>query len=173
MRFRPILMTALAMIIGLVTVLSSCSDDNNSTSTGSIDKNSISGTITFTDSVFLTDTVSGYYSVDAFATWPPTGNATASLKVKPTKQSDNSYKASYKFTNMSSGNYVITTSYIKLPYVVGSSVYGLGIYGCDTAHNSSCIYNSAIQKATITNDVGVANINFLSWADTSKHIYRF
>ncbi|HPS64449.1 MAG TPA: hypothetical protein PK447_02615 [Ignavibacteria bacterium] len=173
MKIKNLLVVVYALVLALVTVLYSCSSNDNSTSGGGIDKNTISGTITFTDSVFLTDTAHGYYSVDAFATWPPTGNATASLKIKPTKQSDNTYKASYQFTGMASGSYVITSSYIKLPYVVGTSVYGLGIYGCDTAHNSACIYNSAIQKATITNDAGVANINFLSWGDTTRHIYRF
>ena len=172
MKTKNLLVSMYVIALVVITSIYSCNNDN-STSIEDIDKNTISGTITFVDTNFLTDTTQGYYSVGAFATWPPTGNASSSLKLKPAKQSDNTYKAEYKFTSMPSGSYVITSAYIKLPYIVGSSVLGLGTYGCDTSHYTGCIYNPTIKKAIIKNDFGVENINFKSWADTSKHIYRF
>ena len=51
-----------------------------------------------------------------------------------------------------------------------SEKLGNRIYGCDTSHSTSCIFGSP-GTVTISNSAGVDNINFKSWADTSKHIY--
>jgi len=158
-------------------VFNSCSSDSNPSGgqTG-LENNTISGTITFVQSdsnLIITDTTGGYYSINIFATWPPVGNATSTVKIIPVKQSDNTYKATYKFTGVNNGSYAVTTAFIKVPYIPGSSVLGLGILGCDTSHNAACVFSNSIQKATVTDNKGVENVNFLSWADTTKKIYKF
>jgi len=141
------------------------------------DNNSINGTISFVDTNVIVDTTGGYYSVDAFAVWPPTGNPSASVKIIPQKQSNNTYKASYKIPGLSNGSYVVTTAFIKTPYIQGSSVLGLGIYntsnGCDTSHDNSCIFGSSVLRVTISYDQGVGGIDYRSWADTLKQTYKF
>ncbi len=168
-------MAGIVLTTGIV--INGCSDSENPAGglTGP-ENNTVSGTVSFVQSdsnLIITDTTSGYYSINLFATWPPVGNATSTLKIKPVKQPDNTIKASYKFTGINNGSYAVTTAYVRLPYVPGNSVLGLGILGCDTSHNPVCIFSTGIQKATITDNKGIENINFLSWADTTKRIYKF
>jgi hypothetical protein len=156
------------------TIFSCKSDTTNPvyTSGTTYDAYSINGTITFVDNNFIPDTVNGYYDISAFSSWPPTGNATASAKLKPVL-SGGKYTASYKII-VPNGSFTLTSAYIKLPYGAGS-VLGLGMYdvaGNDTTHNLGIIYGSH-PKATITNGAGIGNINFNSWIDTTKKIYNF
>jgi len=162
-----------SVIILIAALLNSCSTDSTTNSNETFDANSINGTITFVDNAYLSDTSSGYYSVSAFATWPPTGNATATAKIVPVL-ANGKYTASFKIIVASDGSYTITSSYIKLPYTPGS-VYGLGMYdvpGNDTTHNVGIIMGSH-PKAVITSGAGIGNINFNSWIDTAKKIYKF
>jgi hypothetical protein len=163
--------------IGMLLMIAfSCSDKNNNIVTGGItyDANSINGTVTFVDSVFISDTTHGYYSVDAYSVWPPTAGPTAFSKIHPTK-SGGKYSANFKIIVPSDGSYILTTSFIKTPYVPGSSVLGLGMYDVspnDTTHSASVIYGNH-PKATISGGTGIGNINYNSWIDTTKYIYKF
>jgi len=168
----------LSTIAILIFIALDCNNSsNNSVTTPTFDNNSINGTITFVDTNVIKDTTGGYYSVNAFATWPPTGNPSGSVKIIPQKQSNNTYKASYEIPGLSNGSYVVTTAFIKIPYVQGSSVIGLGIYnttnGCDTSHTTSCIFGSSVPTVTISSNYGVGGIDYRSWADTSKQTYKF
>lgn len=170
-----ILLVSIVLTTGIA--IFGCSDSENPTGglTGP-ENNTVSGTVTFVQSdsnLIITDTTAGYYSINLFASWPPVGNATSTLKIKPAKQPDNTYKASYKFSGVNNGSYAVTTAFVRFPYVPGNSVLGLGILGCDTSHNPVCIFSTSIQKATVADNKGVENINFLSWADTTKRIYKF
>lgn len=157
--------------------LYSCSSDSSSPVSSGVtyEQNSINGTISFVDMGFISDTVNGYYTVSAFSSWPPTSNATASAKIKPVL-SGGKYSATYKLVVPSDGSFTITTAFVRIPYVPGMSVLGLGMYdtipGNDTTHNTGIIYGSH-PKAIITSGAGIGNVNFNSWIDTSKKIYKF
>jgi hypothetical protein len=165
-----------SVIIIAIALLSGCSkDDTNPISSQSYDAYSINGTVSFVDTLFISDTAHGYYDISAFANWPPTSNASASAKIFPVK-SNGKYTATYKIIVPSNGSYTITTSFIRIPYVPNSSVLGLGIYdvaGRDTLHNDSILFQVPHPKATISEGTGIGNINFNSWIDTTKKIYKF
>lgn len=161
------------IIVMLFMAAYSCSDsdsgsNNPNTPTGP-EANSISGTITFADTNFATS--GGYYDISAFPStgWPPMAGPTQNDSLVITKVG-NTYQANYKLSNLPDGNYVLTTAWIRLPYNPANSTIGLGTYGCDTSRSFSCIFG-APGTVAITNNRGVENINFLSWADTLKRIY--
>jgi hypothetical protein len=154
----------------------SCKSDtaNPVNNNPTFDANTINGTITFVDTLFISDTNHGYYDISAFSTWPPQGNASASSKIIPVK-SNGKYSATFKLLMPGDGSFTLTTAFIKTPYVQGSSVLGLGMYdaaGNDTTHSQSIIYGSH-PKAVITGGAGIGNINFNSWIDTAMKIYNF
>ncbi|MGH2574999.1 MAG: hypothetical protein ACRDFC_04785, partial [Ignavibacteria bacterium] len=127
--------------------------------------NSIGGTITFADTNFLLK--SGEYEAGAYLSWPPnappSGKDTLSIKLI-----GNLYQSIYKIKRLFNGNY-----YVAVKYRLNSKPreFIMGIYGCDTAHVkfSQCPLNPP--AVSISNNFGVANINFLSWADTTKKIF--
>jgi hypothetical protein len=168
-----------SVIVMIAALLNGCSNDTTTNPTVTYDAYSINGTISFVDTLIntaiLTDTAHGYFDISAFANWPPTSNASASAKIFPVK-SNGKYTAGYKLIVPSNGSYTITASYIRVPYVPGSSVLGLGIYdtapGSDTSHSASIIYGPHTQ-AVISGGTGIANIDFKSWIDTTKKIYKF
>jgi hypothetical protein len=153
----------------------SCKSDSSNPVNNSYDANTINGTITFVDTLFISDTTNGYYSVDAYTVWPPTNTGpTAYTKIIPQK-AGGKYTANYKIIVPTNAPYTITAAYIRLPYIQGS-VYGLGMYdvaGKDTVHNDSLIFSIPHPKATITGGTGIGNINFNCWIDTAKKIYKF
>jgi hypothetical protein len=127
--------------------------------------NSLNGTITFVDSNFTGPPYA--YMVGAFTNWPPAGFAVPfdSLAIHKV---GNVYIANYTIPYLINGNYYLA--------VLGAGSQSaativLGIYGCDTVHlqYSGCPNNPT--TAQIQNNEGTVNINFLSWADTSKHIF--
>ncbi len=162
-----------AFAIAIMAIIYGCNSDNNNPTGGgvTIDPNTINGTITFVDTNVVIDTTGGYYSVNAFATWPPMGNPTATAKIKLIKGTDGKYSANYKILGLNNGQYVVTSAFIKTPYVVGNGVLGLGSFSCDTS--ASCLFGPGVQRVTIENNNGKADINFKSFADTSKKIYKF
>ncbi len=163
------------VLVSMLTIAYSC----NSSSDPVVVKNVISGRISFVnvDTAVLNtlkkDTAS-YFAVSIFGNWPPTGNATASEKII-LKQESGKWVADYSLTAPGDGQYVVTSSWIKVPYAVGNSVFGLGTYHSDTSHLASEVYSTTGKRATITSGQSIANINFMSWADTakSKRIYKF
>ncbi len=159
----------LLVIFTVATILIyNCGSDTTTNSTTGPAAGTISGTITFADTNRVQCALCGYYSISAFATWPPVGppNGTDSLKLT---KSNNTYSATYNIVGLTGGgNYVLVTAYTKLPYS-DSTNYILGIHGCDTS--SSCWFSSP-KRDTIPSAQGLANINFLSWADTAKG-YKF
>jgi hypothetical protein len=130
--------------------------------------NSISGTITFVDTNFLI--LPSHYTAGAFQTsnWPPSIPSPYRFDSLTIQQSGNTYIANYKIRHLPDGNYYITTSPRRGTEFVGSI---LGVLGCDTNRTiySSCAYTP--QKVTISGSVGVVNINFLSWADSTQVIF--
>lgn len=163
--FRSSLFQALCFSL-LITTVYSCSDDDNTVIVPvGPEANSISGTITFEDTNFVTS--GGYYDISAFTSWFPSGPPTGNDSLIITKVG-NKYQANYKISNLPNGQYFLSSAWIKLPYVQ-FSVNGLGTYGCDTSSAFTCRPDSV----TISNNVGVENINFLSWADTTNRIYQY
>jgi hypothetical protein len=131
----------------------------------------VSGTVTFADtSNLITDTAVGFYTVDAFSTWFPTGSPNGFAVLNITK-TGNVYSANYSIPGLSNGIYVITTAFLKKPYPAPNHILGLGLYGCDTSHSFSCLSNPP-NKANIAG-YNVTGINFLSLLDTTKQIYKF
>jgi len=150
-------------------ILYGCKEDTVTNQTGGPEANSISGTVTFveTDSTVFGSNSVGTYEVVAFSSWPPMGPPTATDTLVYTKVG-NVFQGTYKLTGLSNGDYVIANGWRT---TVGWQSPGLGIYGCDTAHfgTSSCPNNPT--RASISNSEGQVNINFLSWADTTKKIF--
>jgi hypothetical protein len=132
--------------------------------------NTISGTITFVDTNFITS--GGFYDIGVFPNpsnpptyWfgPPSSNDTLRyVKV------GNVYQAPYVLKGVSNGSYVVAVGFRKTS---GGQSPILGVYGCDTirAQYSTCFLNP--QRITISNDQGVEGVNFKSWADTTNKVF--
>lgn len=155
----------LFMFIALVTVfINACSDDTVTPTTTNPPAGTISGNITFIDTNSVPG--GGYYYIAAYGTWPPTGNPTGGDTIIPVSGS-----ASYSITGLpETGDYVVTTAWLKVPYVPGQGIYGLGFYNCDPP-SASCVGNPT--KVTLTAGVGQQNINFKSKLDTTNALYKF
>jgi len=119
----------------------------------------VNGNIRFVESNF---TLSGTYLVTAYSSWPPMGgpNAFDTIHISPPNLSYN-----YSFADLPFGQYAIAVQWRK---PTGGQSYLMGVYGCDTSHNITC-WSDPIRVSV--SGVTVNNINFLSWADTSKKIY--
>jgi hypothetical protein len=152
--------------IGMLLLIAlNCSNNNNVVNV--VDKDFISGTVTFADSSFGSNSV-GYYDVAVFSTWPPTGPPTSNDSLKISKVGG-VYKADYKLSSVPNGTtYVVAVGWRRL---TGGASPVMGIYGCDTAHvpASTCPLNPT--KIQIVYDNGVSGVNFLTWADTTKKIF--
>ena len=163
------------VLVSLLTIAYSCSDNTVTTMTTSYDQLSINGRITFIDSVGyykFKDTIKGYYNISAFAQWPPAGPASANSKLV-LKMEGGKMVADYKLIVPANGFFTVTSAYIKLPYLPSGSVFGLGKYKSDTSHVPSVIYDTTNARVNISGNQGVGNINFLSWIDTTSRIYKF
>ncbi len=129
---------------------------------------SISGQITFVDTNFIQDSGNRYY-VGAYIQWPPSFYGPISIDTVSIHQQGNSFYGTYTVGNLPNGSYKIAFFYFGLYSVLNAPV--LGIYGCDTVHlqYSNCPSNP--EMVTVSSNIGVQNINFLSWADTTHRIY--
>lgn len=164
------------VLVILLTVAYSCSDSTNNPVNNNpvYDQLSINGRVTFPDTngyYKYQDTSKGYYNISAFSQWPPVGNASANSKLTM-KIDGGKLVADYKIILPANGLYTITSAYIRLPYTAGS-VFGMGKYGSDTSHSPAAIFDTTNARVIITGNNGVGNINFLSWLDTTKRIYKF
>jgi len=160
------------VMFSLLTLAYSCSDNPV---VSSYDNLTINGRITFVDTTGyykFTDTSKGYYDVSAFAVWPPMSNATASSKLS-LKMENGKMVADYKLILPSAGDFTITSSWIKKPYTVGNSVFGLGKYKSDTSHSAALLWDTTGARVYLPSSPGVGGINFLSFIDTTKKLYRF
>jgi hypothetical protein len=172
------LLTNLAFVVVLVSMLTiaySCSDNTVTPVPTTYDQLSINGRITFADTAGyykFTDTSKGYYNISAFSQWPPMGPASANSKLV-LKMEGGKMVADYKLILPSNGLFTVTAAYIKLPYLPFGSVFGLGKYKSDTSHVPAVIYDTTNARVTISGNQGVGNVNFLSWIDTTKKIYQF
>lgn len=130
--------------------------------------NSIGGRITFADTNFITS--EGAYFINCYISWPPTNSPYTSDTIN-IQRTGNTYYADYRIQRLLDGNYYITSAYFTDYSIIRGFI--LGIYGCDTNHvqYSPCPMNP--QQVTISNNAGVDNVNFLSWADTSKYIFAY
>ena len=139
----------------------------NFTTIAGPEPNSISGTITFADSNFVTPSSHYYAAAYITGSWPPS-NRGASMDSLYIHRNGNVYTADYRLRHLINGSYIVCVQ-VSIPLVLNGPVEG--IYGCDTAHVnfSSCPQNP--NTAIITNSNGVENINFLSWADTTRRIF--
>ncbi|MDQ3193865.1 MAG: hypothetical protein M3P82_02570 [Bacteroidota bacterium] len=166
--FSPTMFKTMCIALLLFTAYS-CKEDTVTPS--GPEANTISGTVTFTDTNFITS--GGYYDIGIFpnpstppAYWfgPPSANDTLIYT-----RSGNVYKASYVLRGVSNGDYVVAVGFRK--HSGGQSPI-MGVYGCDTArfiNGSTCFLNP--QRISITNNAGRENVNFLSWADTTKKVF--
>jgi hypothetical protein len=127
--------------------------------------NSISGLIRFVDTNITHS--NGFYMAGAFQSWMP-GTLPSENDTLEIVNIGNVYQAEYKIRRLRNGVYHIAVVFEDPDYSV---VYIMGIYGCDTVHvnYSQCPNNP--DTVIITNNWGRENINFLSWADTSKRIF--
>jgi len=126
---------------------------------------SISGRITFVDTNFIPSP--NYYSVGAYSIWPPFNGTPTQTDTLNIQHQGNLYFADYIIYNLPDMSYKVAVEAVyQLP-----AGQVMGIYGCDTVHipYSSCPTNPP--DVTIQNYNGVENINFLSWADSTKRIY--
>lgn len=169
---RLSIIQALFVSVLMIGVYSCSNDDTTVTPTPTgPEANSISGTITFTDTNFVTS--GGFYDIGVFANpstpptyWfgPPTTNDTLHYS-----KVGNVYKGTYKLKGVPNGSYVVALGFRKTS---GGQSPIMGVYGCDTArfvNGSACFLDP--QRATITDNAGLENINFLAWADTTKKVY--
>jgi hypothetical protein len=171
-----VLFNGITLFVFLIIAFSiySCNSDSTApTQTGNAyDNNTINGNITFVDSLFtLTDTTSsgGYYAVSAFATWP--SQPTQVAVINPVKVG-NQWQANYKIIGLNNGSYTIAFAWIKKPY---AGTYFLGVYDTlmsnDTLHNVQVLFGEH-PKATISNNAGVGNFDFIAYLDTAKKIHK-
>ena len=156
----------IAFFVVIVTIAYSCSKDEI-ISVILPDANTISGTVTFADTGFVS--TGGTYLISAFASWPPMSAPSAYDTIKISRNTTTgrwNTAYSYKLKGINDGNYVVTTGFRKN---VGGQSPILGVNGCDTTHNS-CVVTTTTRVA-ITGNAGVAGVNFVSWADTTKKLY--
>lgn len=151
-------LSKILFVLTLVFTIYSC---DSATITPSPEANTISGTVTFADTNFTF--TGGYYDVAAFNSWPPMGAPSGDDSVSIVKNG-NVYTATYKIKGLADGNYVIAMGWRP---IAGGQSPVMGLYGCDTSHNFSCVPTNV----SITNNNGVENINFICWADTSKKLF--
>lgn len=129
---------------------------------------SISGVITFADTNFVANSEETY-RIAAYNNWPPfTFSLFASDSISIHKVG-NIYQANYILKHLPDDNYIIALYFFSTPNFLELPI--LGIYGCDTVHTqySTCPQNPS--RVIIQNSNGMDNINFISWADTTKRIY--
>jgi hypothetical protein len=149
-------------------VLNSCGDDPVTNIPNNPPAGTISGSVNFVDTNYSTD--SGFYYIAAYATWPPAGSPTGGDTIYPVR-SGSSYSASYTISGLpDTGSFVITTAWLRVPYIPGQGVYGLGFYGCDPP-NPGCANNPT--TVTLSSGVGLVNINFNSRLDRNNALYQF
>ncbi len=130
--------------------------------------NSISGRITFADTNFLSPPRFYFATVYSPSFWPPNGQPVAFDTLHIHKEGK-VYVSDYKLKRLYNGSYYVCAQPNDILSLVSHQV--LGIYGCDTAHvqYSTCPFNPV--QVTITNNNGIENINFISWADTTNRIF--
>ncbi len=162
---KHLMLFAFVAFVGIL--INSCGEDTVVTTATTVPAGTMKGTITFVDTNRVYNV--GYYDVSVYASWPPMGPPSGSDTVSLTK-TGNVYTGTYEINGLSSGSYVTTCAFIKTPYGPGS-VYLLGVRGCDTNHSPICWGNPA--KDSLSPNVGLENLNFLSWIDTTKKISQF
>jgi hypothetical protein len=140
----------------------------NFTTVSGPEPNSIGGTITFVDTNFIFN--EGKYIVNSYINWPPV-NSPFTSDTLSISRNGNIYYSDYRIHRLFNGNYYITAAFFTDFSIIKGFI--LGIYGCDTNHvqYSGCPNNPP--SVQITNNAGRDNINFLSWADTSKYIFTY
>lgn len=130
--------------------------------------NSISGTITFADANFVQ--LPNFYTCTAYSqvSWPPNFIPPFKISTLTIENIGGVYKANYKLTGFPNGIYYIASGINRTP--VQNAVFGT--YGCDTSRTlySNCAFTPT--KVTISENNGVTDINFLSWADSTKLIFQ-
>jgi len=128
--------------------------------------NSISGVVTFVDSTFV---YPFNYFVGLWTYWNPTTNTPYAIDTISLQHNGNHYTASYLFRNLPNGRYYVATMYSSSPDFFNDPI--LGIYGCDTVHLQYSGCPTSPTGVMIQNNFGQANINLLTWADTTKRIF--
>jgi hypothetical protein len=127
---------------------------------------SVSGRVTFADTNFIHLPL--YYIAGAYISWPPIITGAVEIDTLDIIHTGNIYYADYRLLHLQNISYKIAVG-IGEPGQLTNTI--MGIYGCDTAHVpfSTCPDNPP--NVTIQNYNGIENINFMTWADTSKKIF--
>ncbi|MCI0449165.1 MAG: hypothetical protein L0Y79_05170 [Chlorobi bacterium] len=144
----------------------SCSEDTT-TNTGGSSTYTISGTITFADTLKVDS--GGSYNISAFNSWFPTGQPNSFSILNPVKVG-NVYTASYTLSGLSNGYYFLASAWTIEPYTPGGN-YVLGSYGCDT--NGFVPPANCRPDSVVISGSNVTGINFYSYIDTNKSLINF
>ena len=163
LRIYPKILFAFLFIVSIY----SCSESQDVVTNPTPQSNTVSGTVTFADTNFITS--GGVYDIGVFPnpSNPPTywfGPPTAFDTLVITNN-NGLYQANYTISSVPDGDYVVAVGFRKDS---GGQSPVMGVYGCDTAH-TSCFLNP--QRVSIVNNAGVDGINILSWADTTNKIF--
>ena len=131
---------------------------------------SISGRVRFAESNFIEPPFR--YLVSAYRTdrWPPLNLQPDFIDTLNIQFINNEFIADYRMINIINGNYHITV-YAQTRSISNDIVHK-SVFGCDTARvefSNCALINPG--TVTISNGIGVTNINLLSWADSSKTIF--
>jgi hypothetical protein len=130
--------------------------------------NSISGQITFADTNFVLP-YSQRYNIGAYDSWPPSSFPPLASDTIFIRHIGKNYISNYRLNYIPNGNYVVALFFNSSGSVIHFPIQG--IYGCDTVHIPFSDCPLIPTRVQILNNIGVENINFLAWADTSKRIY--
>ena len=154
------------LILSVITIAYSCKSDDVITPSGP-DANSINGNLTFADTNFIS--TGGTYLIAAYSTWPPMSGPSSYDTVRISRNSttgkwNQSY--TYKLLSVANGSYAVSVGFRK---AAGGQSPIMGVYGCDTTHNSCVVTTTS--RATISSNAGVSGIDFTCWADTTKKLY--
>jgi hypothetical protein len=141
------------------------------TTVNSPEPGSISGTVRFVDTSFIP--FPGYYIAGAYTQsgWPPVQQLPLRYDSLNIQYVNNQYIANYRIRALQEGDYIIAV--LMYDQLSTNAVETMGVFGCDTARTlfSGCAVNNPSLVHVGTNQ-GVININFLTWADTSKRIFK-
>lgn len=161
--FKGIIIRSL-IAFSLMYVLYSCTEITSPRA----DAYTINGKITFVDSNFAPS--GGYYVAASYqlGNWSSRIDPRFSPPIVPRKVNDSTIlEYPYRIADVPSGFNVVDVEFID---TVANARYAMGVYGCDTSHQSSCYLNPPLRAEIVTTS-GVLNIDFKSHADTSKRIF--
>lgn len=164
-------LNGIVLFIALITtiLIYNCGSDTVTNTPNTPAIGTLSGTITFTDTNKV-DT-NGYYDVSVYTSWPPAAQPPGSDTIKFTR-TNGVYTGTFTIKGLESGRpYWTVAAYIHLPYISGSSVYVLGLRGCD--NNEACYMGPGAKSDTLPSNQGLAGVDFKAFLNPNLSHVRF